>query len=127
MPNSLKKLQKYRPVVIQNHMYVTPQIYGYFLGLEEIDQIWIPQLIFTNSLEQTFLFVDGSSSLTIQREGDPYFPPSDDLAENLYYYGSENPLLYNDSYELTFHCQFELENYPFDNQQCSILVNSFKE
>jgi hypothetical protein len=66
-------------------------------GNEEIDQIWIPKLIFTNSLEQTVFFIDGSSSLTIQREGDPYLPSSDELAENLYYYGSENPLLYNDS------------------------------
>ncbi len=57
-------------------------------------------------------------------KGEPYLPPIDDLAENLYYYGSENPLLYNDSYELIFHCQFELKNYPFDNQQCFILVKT---
>ena len=97
------------------------------LGAEEINQIWIPQLVFTNSLEQTVFFIDASSSLTIQREGDPYLPSSDGLAENFYYNGYENPLLYNDTYELTFHCHFELANYPFDFQHCFIMVKTYEE
>ncbi len=96
---------------------------SYFsLGLEEISRIWIPQLIFTNSLDQAVMYLDLSSSLTVQREGEFYLPPSNELAENYNYYGTENPLLYNDTYELTFHCHFQLAKYPFDSQHCSVVV-----
>jgi hypothetical protein len=38
--------------------------------------------------------------------------------------GSENPLLYNDTYDTKFHCNFELADYPFDRQKCYINVSS---
>ncbi len=36
------------------------------LGLKQISQIWIPELIFSNSLDQTAMSIDSSSTLTVQ-------------------------------------------------------------
>ena len=44
------------------------------------------------------------------------------LKENNLFPGSENALLFNDTYELPFHCDFDLSQYPFDSQHCTIVV-----
>ena len=92
-------------------------------GYDLINQIWIPQLIFTNSLNYETLYIDQRSSITILRIADPYQPPLDEIQENYLYTGLDNPLLYNDTYDLTFHCDFDLTKYPFDTQKCFIKVN----
>ena len=68
------------------------------------------------------MYIDRRSSLTILRMDDPYLPALDQIQENYLYTGLDNPLLYNDTYDLTFHCDFDLTNYPFDSQHCFIKV-----
>ena len=94
-----------------------------FTGADLINKIWIPQLIFTNSLNYETLYIDQKSSLTIRRLADPYLPPFDGIQENYLYTGIDNPLLYNDTYDLTFYCDFDLTKYPFDAQHCFIKVH----
>ena len=91
-------------------------------GSDLINEIWIPQLIFTNSINFQPLFIDQKSSLTIQRVDDSHLPPQDEIQENYLYTGLGNPILYNDSYDLTFYCDFDLTKYPFDTQHCFIKV-----
>ena len=38
--------------------------------------------------------------------------------------GSENPMTMKQTYTHEFHCRFNLENYPFDKQTCSIDMKS---
>jgi len=38
------------------------------------------------------------------------------------YHGSENPLIYRNTYEIELHCEFDLYNYPFDSQHWKIEV-----
>ena len=45
-----------------------------------------------------------------------------DLNNEEHFRGVDNPLVYTRFYDLTFNCQFELQNYPFDYQVCSIQV-----
>ncbi len=90
--------------------------------MESINKIWIPQLIFSNTLDLSSIKVDLYSSLTIQRQGEPSLLPPADLTENYIFKGSENPLMYNDTYDLSLHCNFLLVNYPFDTQKCTIQV-----
>ena len=97
-------------------------IFCYIPGAELIKKLWIPQLIFTNNLRLASLEVDDYSSLTIKRMGEPLLTGDTVIIENHLFNGAENQLQYNDTYELEFHCDFNLENYPFDFQVCFIKV-----
>ena len=44
------------------------------------------------------------------------------INENRYFYGSENDIEMDVIHELAFDCHFNLENYPFDMQLCSIKI-----
>lgn len=45
------------------------------------------------------------------------------IAEDYLYLGSENPIIYKNTYELDFNCFYDLTNYPFDYQNCNIEVS----
>jgi hypothetical protein len=97
-------------------------VFKYFTDMASINKNWIPQLIFSNTLDLSSIIIDLYSSLTIQRQGEPSLLPPADLTENYIFKGSENPLMYNDTYDLNLHCNFLLVNYPFDTQKCTIKV-----
>ena len=91
--------------------------------MDLIKKLWIPQLIFTNDLQQASIEFDHSSSLTVRRMGKPKLSSDTDIFEDYIFEGAENQLLYNDTYSLDLYCDFKLENYPFDFQICLIKVN----
>ena len=91
--------------------------------MDLIKKLWIPQLIFTNDLQQASIEIDDSSSLTVRRMGKPKLTSNTDIFEDYIFEGAENQLLYNDTYSLDLYCDFNLENYPFDFQVCVIKVN----
>jgi hypothetical protein len=97
-----------------------------FAGLDLMNSLWIPQLMFTNHLELISLYADSASSLTVRRMGEAHLPEENDVRENYFFSGAENLLLYNDTYELEFHCDFNLHTYPFDTQTCFISVTMFQ-
>ena len=45
------------------------------------------------------------------------------LNEDEIFLGKENPVVYKRFYEMVINCEMELQQYPFDNQTCSIGVN----
>jgi len=49
--------------------------------------------------------------------------PLEETNERRLYKGTENFLVYRNTYEMELHCDFELANYPFDRQYCSFVVN----
>ena len=42
--------------------------------------------------------------------------------EDEIFQGEENPIVYKRFYEMIINCEMELQQYPFDNQTCSIGV-----
>ena len=86
------------------------------------ENIWFPQLIFSNSLDLKFIGNDGISSLTIEQIGDPFPNSIGEVYEERLYNGIENPLIYRNTCEMKLHCSFILNNYPFDVQRCKIVV-----
>ncbi len=49
-----------------------------------------------------------------------------EIDENEIFSGERNPFVYNRTYELTLGCNFQLQNYPFDYQNCYIDVSCFR-
>jgi hypothetical protein len=44
-----------------------------------------------------------------------------------YFDGRSNPLVYQRYYEIVLNCEMELQQYPFDNQTCTIGVTNVVE
>jgi hypothetical protein len=53
---------------------------------------------------------------------EPFFEMRNKINENYLYEGSKNPIIYKNTYELDFHCYYDLSKYPFDYQDCNIEV-----
>ena len=77
---------------------------------------------FYTSLELSSLNV---SSIEILKTGLPQRNSNHELFENYIYSGKTNPLIYSRTYDLKFACGFELHYFPFDHQECFILVMYF--
>ena len=90
---------------------------------KEENNIWIPKLIFDNTVIDVCIANDDFSSLQIMKNGPPSRNPHHELLENYLYSGDTNPLIYSRDYDLKFTCEFELHYFPFDHQNCYIMVS----
>jgi hypothetical protein len=95
------------------------------VGEEERNKIWIPNLIFDNSVKEKLIEIDKFSVLTVLQNGTGVQITNEYLQDNIQYKGSENFLIYSRTYLLDLGCEFEQHNYPFDSQTCSIKVIVF--
>ena len=91
---------------------------------ESKSQVWIPSLVFNNTYEDIMVTNKVNSILLIHKQGNHTTAPLASINEDFYYKGSENMLSLQIGYDLTFQCEFQLKNYPFDTQKCLIEVNS---
>ena len=60
------------------------------------------------------------SVLSIHQLGKHEVSPLDKLYNNRIYSGSQNYLVLTLVYSTKFSCVFDLENYPFDTQECKM-------
>ena len=63
---------------------------------------------------------DREANIDIIRSGHHELNDKKDIHEARIYKGDENFLEYSRSYEMVFKCFYNLQNYPFDSQECSI-------
>ena len=93
---------------------------GNFLTESQLDQIWLPPLIFSNTKD--FILISGQDhdDVKILKKGPPTLNEASELKEEEIYRGDENDLLLTAYHQRDFHCNFELSNFPFDLQKCSI-------
>ena len=61
------------------------------LGLEEMERIWKPKMIFTNSVEEASLVYDAMSSIFVQRQGESSPNPLSEIHENEIFTGIQEP------------------------------------
>ena len=92
------------------------------LDQNEMDQIWRPSLILSNSGEMLYVLDNAHHFVQISRTSSGTLVDDQNLHESLRYLGSENDILMTARFETEFSCIFTLENYPFDSQFCSIDV-----
>ena len=97
------------------------------VGDDERKEIWIPNLIFENSVKEKRVKSDEFSTLTVLQNGTGFIETNEYLQENVKYKGSENFLIYTRTYLIDLSCEFEQHSYPFDSQTCSIQVIIFNK
>ena len=89
---------------------------------EVINRLWVPVVIFDNTENKFETPLDKKSRLVVQKKGKYTLAPVTETEETAYYKGSENKLEYSRDFFLRFKCRFELQNYPFDTQICTINI-----
>ena len=93
-----------------------PERSNNLLSKNEIDNLWIPFVVFSNTKDSEFTKGDDDSEITITREGN-FTESSDDFVEEINIFaGGENKITFQQVYSKTFLCQYELQLYPFDTQ-----------
>ena len=92
------------------------------LSMEEINRLWLPLVIYTNTDQQETTrlgcCVEWSTYVLVKREGDFRRSELEDLDEAELFKGEENSLLMVQSYTHKFQCPYQLHTYPFDTQVC---------
>ena len=90
------------------------------LTSEENKLIWVPLVVFTNTLNKLTSLNDKKTIVYIEREGT--FVNSDiGIIENTEIFkGDENMMTMSRIYNIEFMCEYQLHMYPFDTQTCYI-------
>ena len=90
------------------------------LSFEEINKLWLPLVVFTNTDQQETTRLgenwEWTTDVLIQREGQLERSRYRELDEIEIFKGEENSLLLVQSYTYQFQCVYQLEMYPFDTQ-----------
>ena len=86
----------------------------------EMQSVWVPSLVFYNTLNEEETVLDSASNMFVNRSGGFVFAPADVLDEATIFKGSENSFIHKRSYMKTLICEFNMEMYPFDTQRCII-------
>ena len=90
------------------------------LADEERNSIWFPEIIFGNNDNVERIVLDNKALLIVHREGESWLSPYEDNKTAELFAGSENPFFYSRTYSTKFECDFQLQSYPFDTQECTM-------
>ena len=102
-----------------------PNYHDNLVGYEKKHSIWIPPVCMNNSEGNVWVSVDEpSSKVYIERQGKHTVGPLSEIHETHYYSGDENNLIFEAEYENNFHCNYDLQCFPFDTQVCRMEVGS---
>ena len=88
------------------------------------NQIWLPHLAFSNTELNKRISIDdeGDDSVMVKiiRKGLPESNALNYLNEGNKFNGSENDIELSVTHQCNFRCKFDLAEFPFDTQKCSI-------
>ena len=87
------------------------------------DQIWLPPPFFQNAKGNNWEILSGYNQVSIIPLDQPLINKISELNEANIFKGEETGIEVNSWSEQTFSCNFELQNYPFDVQDCSVDVH----
>ena len=88
---------------------------------DTLKDIWLPEITFDNDLENIDIF-EGDFNVEIMKQGETELTSIDKLYAERSYKGSENDLHLFTILQTKFRCLFQVRNFPFDQQHCSIDV-----
>ena len=93
------------------------------ISLEELNQIWLPVIIFHNTESGLRTINDEGSFATIRRAGLGIGSDSSISEDINIYKGSENSISLTRLYNIEFFCDYNMRWYPFDSQTCYMVMN----
>ena len=83
--------------------------------------IWTPQLIFYNTKSKQKSTLQDATIRVLLNKNYTYEKADMTSSNNVYLFkGSENRLEISQVYDVYFICQYDMRNYPFDTQECSV-------
>ena len=89
------------------------------LGREDIDKLWIPFIVFSNTEKSESTKGNDETEVTISREGDFAESAVNVMEEINIFDGNQNRITFQQIYSKTFKCLYQLHLYPFDTQVIS--------
>jgi hypothetical protein len=92
------------------------------LSSEFRDQIWAPRLVFFNTEDKQATEIDEKTFAAVLKNGSYEIASLSKVSNEHLFKGSENPIIMERSYSTKFICMFDMSVYPFDNQECSIIL-----
>ena len=92
------------------------------ISLEELNQIWLPVIIFHNTESGLRTINDEGSFATIRRAGLGIGSDSSISEDINIYKGSENSISLTRLYNIEFFCDYNMRWYPFDSQTCYMVM-----
>ena len=101
---------------------------GNLIEIETQEKLWIPPLRFSNTKDNKWLKNDAKTTMNIVKGArynivdvdNPIPHDLTELHEGNVFIGSENIVKYSREYQMEFQCHYNLRNYPFDKQKCTI-------
>ena len=83
-------------------------------------QLWKPNLHFSNSVNAIDVLSNPNINILILRMAKLERSSDQRLHETYFSHGRDNDMVLQAIYDLEFKCTYNLENYPFDTQECFI-------
>ncbi|KAK4286758.1 hypothetical protein Pmani_040153 [Petrolisthes manimaculis] len=95
-------------------------------NLNQIDSmmgtVWYPDCIFLGSDGSYALWVDLDIVGWAHRNAQPLPDNDQNINEDVYYSGKENPIILDRKFTVTLMCTYDLSMYPFDTQRCPLVI-----
>ena len=97
-----------------------------FLDENEINKLWMPKIVLSNSQKVTPTVPDVSTVIYVEKrmEGESRIYAGQ-YRRALYYEGSANPLTLSKIDQTGFFCSFDYHWFPFDTQECEMKFKTF--
>ena len=92
------------------------------ISIDELNQIWLPIIVFDNTEEGQITINDDKAAATINRTGQGTGSDSSISEDIDIYKGSENSITLSRLYNIDFFCDYDMRWYPFDAQTCFMVM-----